>query len=78
MVRKEMNRKFSQQCKTMKPFYRFDEKFGHYFGPTEAGQYKMCKAWIDTDNQVWSEPYHLYGIEKDVRDGPFERINNDK
>jgi hypothetical protein len=24
------------------------------------GQYKMPATWIDTDNQVWEEPYHLY------------------
>lgn len=25
------------------------------------GHYKMDAHWIDTDNQVWEEPYHLYG-----------------
>lgn len=51
----------------MKPFYRFDPKFGHYCGPTEhGGQYKMDKAWIDTDNQVWGEPPPChYGTEDD-------------
>lgn len=34
---------------------------GHYVrigdGPT---CYKMGVEWIDTDNKVWGEPYHLY------------------
>ena len=33
--------------------------FGHYV-PTERMHYRMVPAWIDTDNRVWSEPYHLY------------------
>ena len=32
----------------------------HECGPTRLGRYRMDGAWIDTDNQVWSEPYHEY------------------
>lgn len=52
-------------------YYRYEEGFGHYCGPTLLGSYKMIPEWIDVDNKVWSEPYHLYGnyhiIIKDVR-----------
>lgn len=33
---------------------------GHFCGPTRFGMYKMPATWIDTDNEVWEEPYHLY------------------
>lgn len=46
--------------KDQKPFYVYREGHGHYCGPTRLGQYKMDPYWIDTDNRVWSEPYHLY------------------
>lgn len=47
----------------MNSFYIYSEGYGHYCGPTKFGQYAMIKEWIDVDNEVWSEPYHLYGTE---------------
>jgi hypothetical protein len=42
--------------------YRYIEGAGHYcFGASKAGAYKMVAEWIDVDNQMWHEPYHLYG-----------------
>jgi len=47
---------------------------GHYCG-TWRGKYKMVSSWIDTDNKVWSEPYHLYtydvdGLQYDMHHAP--------
>jgi hypothetical protein len=47
--------------KNSKAFYRYVEGQGHYCGPCCNGQYKMIPEWIDVDNKVWTEPYHLYG-----------------
>jgi hypothetical protein len=41
---------------------------GHYSSRVKFGQYIMNKCWIDTDNEVWSEPYHLYGLEPKVNE----------
>jgi hypothetical protein len=35
-------------------------KHGHHVSGAEAGHYRMSPEWIDTDNEVWSEPTHLY------------------
>lgn len=34
---------------------------GHYVEVRPGWSYKMAETWIDTDNEVWAEPYHLYG-----------------
>lgn len=39
--------------------YYFNQ-WGHHV-PTEVGHYRMIPEWIDVDNRMWSEPYHLYG-----------------
>lgn len=44
--------------------YRYIEGYGHYcLGAGKMGAYKMSSEWIDVDNEVWHEPYHLYGID---------------
>jgi hypothetical protein len=43
---------------TLRTYY-FNQ-WGHHV-PTEVGHYRMVPEWIDVDNGVWSEPYHLYG-----------------
>ena len=39
----------------------YSNQHGHFCRGTGFGHYKMPATWIDTDNEVWSEPYHLYG-----------------
>jgi len=39
----------------------YSNEHGHYCRGAKIGDYKMPATWIDTDNKVWSEPYHLYG-----------------
>lgn len=42
--------------------YYFNETVkAHFCRDCGWGHYKMPGAWIDTDNKVWGEPYHLYG-----------------
>lgn len=29
-------------------------------------EYRMVSTWIDTDNECWEEPYHLYGSSPEI------------
>lgn len=29
-------------------------------------EYRMVSTWIDTDNECWDEPYHLYGSSPEI------------
>ena len=41
---------------------------GHYVEVRPGWSYKMAETWIDTDNEVWAEPYHLYGVTPHVNE----------